>query len=67
MTATNSKYHVENVPMGARRKLRVVCIGAGYSGLMMAIIAEQKMQGQGIEFEVYDVNSDMGGTWLVNK
>lgn len=67
MTPTKSKYHVENVPTGARRKLRVVCIGAGYSGLMMAIIAEQKMKFQEIDFQIYDLNSDVGGTWLLNK
>lgn len=67
MTASKPLYQVQNAPMGARNPLRIVCIGAGYSGLMMAIIAEQKMQGRKIDFKVYEMNSDLGGTWLVNK
>ena len=67
MTASKQRYQVQNAPTDARRPLRVVCIGAGYSGLMMAIIAEQRMQGRNIEFKVYEMNSDLGGTWLVNR
>ncbi|CAM1510709.1 Fc.00g010440.m01.CDS01 [Cosmosporella sp. VM-42] len=67
MTASKQRYQVQYAPMGARRPLLIVCIGAGYSGLMMAIIAEQKMQGRNIEFKVYEMNADLGGTWLVNR
>ena len=60
-------YSVQNAPMGARRPLRIVCIGAGYSGLMMAIIVEQKMKDRDVDFRVYEMNEDLGGTWLVNR
>jgi len=51
------------------RKLRVIIIGAGYSGMMMA----QKLQhkhatemGKLLDFVVYEADSTVGGTWNVN-
>lgn len=51
-----------------RRKLRVVCIGAGFAGLTLAykILIEQKL-GDVIDFQAYEREYDVGGTWLVNK
>lgn len=60
-------YHFENLPIESRRSLRVVCIGSGYSGLMMAIIVKEKFREANLEFQVYEKNHDMGGTWLVNR
>ena len=42
-------------------------MGAGYSGLMMAITVRSKMLGSNLEFQIYDKNVDQGGTWLVNR
>lgn len=55
-------------PLHKRRKLRVVCIGAGFAGLTLAykILIEQKL-GDVIDFQVYERHNDVGGTWLVNK
>lgn len=60
-------YRFEDLPIGSRRPLRVVCIGAGYSGLMMAIIVKEKFKEANLEFQVYEKNTDLGGTWLVNR
>jgi ribulose 1,5-bisphosphate synthetase/thiazole synthase len=60
-------YHFEDLPIESRRSLRVVCIGSGYSGLMMAIIVKEKFREANLEFQVYEKNHDMGGTWLVNR
>lgn len=62
-----SPFRLQNTPMGAHRPIRVVCIGAGYSGLMMAIIQEQKMKSHNVDFQIYEKNHDLGGTWLVNR
>lgn len=67
MTVPKQRYVVKNAPMGQRRPLRIVCIGAGYSGLLMAIIVEHKMKGHNVDFQVYEMNADLGGTWLVNR
>lgn len=60
-------YKIHDMPMGSRRPIRVVCIGAGYSGLMMSIVVSQKMQDHNIEFQIYEMNCDLGGTWLTNR
>ena len=60
-------YSIQDVAMGLRHRLRVVCVGAGYSGLLMSIIVSQKMQGHDVDFQVYEKNRDLGGTWLVNR
>jgi cation diffusion facilitator CzcD-associated flavoprotein CzcO len=42
-------------------------MGAGYSGLMMAIVFSQKLQNSNAEFVIYERNKDLGGTWLENR
>ena len=46
----------------AARKLKVVVIGAGMSGLLAGIRLSQA----GVPFEIIESNADVGGTWLVN-
>ncbi|KAF4331907.1 monooxygenase [Fusarium beomiforme] len=51
------------------RKLRVVCIGAGFAGLMLSY---QHKHGDTpldrfMDLRIYEKNDDVGGTWLVNK
>jgi hypothetical protein len=60
-------YQIIEQPIGTRRPLRVACLGAGYSGLMMSIVIGQKMKDSNIEFVIYERNSDLGGTWLENR
>ena len=60
-------YTIIEKPIGTRRAIRVACIGAGYSGLMMAIMFSQKMKGKNAELVVYERNQDLGGTWLLNR
>ncbi|KAF4996087.1 hypothetical protein FDECE_12583 [Fusarium decemcellulare] len=49
------------------RKLRVVCIGAGFSGLLVAhkVQHEFKLEDE-VDLAIYDRNSDIGGTWFEN-
>lgn len=50
------------------RKLRVVTIGAGFSGLMMAHKFQHRfpeMQ-EFIEHTIFEKHNNLGGTWLVN-
>lgn len=54
-------------PVYAPRKLRLVCIGAGYAGLMLAYhLREAKME-EFIDLRIYEKNHDVGGTWLENR
>jgi cation diffusion facilitator CzcD-associated flavoprotein CzcO len=61
------QYAIREEPIRTRRPLRVVCMGTGYSGLMMAIVFTQKMQDSNAEFVIYERNADLGGTWLENR
>jgi phytoene dehydrogenase-like protein len=51
-----------------KRKLRVVTIGAGFSGLVFAhmIQHEQPDLQEFIDHTIYEANDDIGGTWKVN-
>ncbi len=59
---------LKDEPAYTPRKLRVVTIGAGYSGLTLA----HKFQHQHpelasiVDHTIYEVRSELGGTWLVN-
>lgn len=33
----------------------------------MAIVAEQKMKKHNVDFQIYERENDLGGTWLVNR
>ena len=50
------------VPRATLDKYHVLVIGAGYSGLAMAI----KLKEAGIPFTVIEKNDDVGGTWYEN-
>ncbi len=47
----------------ASRKMHVVIVGAGMSGILSAI----RLQQAGISFEIIEKNADVGGTWYENS
>jgi hypothetical protein len=60
-------YKIVEQPIGTRRPIRVACMGAGYSGLMMAIVFSERMKDKNAELVIYERNEDLGGTWLENR
>ncbi|KAH8693845.1 hypothetical protein BGW36DRAFT_418523 [Talaromyces proteolyticus] len=52
-------------PLHANRHLRVVCIGAGASGIMLAYKLKQHFTD--FTLHVFEKNSDVGGTWFENR
>jgi hypothetical protein len=60
-------YEIQEQPIHTRRPIRVVCLGAGYSGILMGIIWNQRMQNRNAELVIYERNDDLGGTWLENR
>ncbi|OAP62890.1 hypothetical protein AYL99_02117 [Fonsecaea erecta] len=56
-----------DTPVLTRRKLKIVCIGAGFSGLTLAhkIQHELKLEDV-IDLQIYEKNADVGGTWYEN-
>ena len=54
-------------PIFTRRKLRIVCIGAGLSGITLAHkIKHEFKASDDVDFTIYERNHDVGGTWLEN-
>ncbi|KAF2136375.1 uncharacterized protein K452DRAFT_259191, partial [Aplosporella prunicola CBS 121167] len=55
-------------PMHTRRPLKVICVGAGYSGLTLAhkIKHEYKLADM-VDLTIYEKNTDVGGTWFENR
>ncbi|MCW2528463.1 MAG: hapE [Pseudonocardiales bacterium] len=49
--------------LGAGRPFRVAVIGAGMSGLAVAY----RLLQAGIDFEIFERNSDVGGVWMENR
>lgn len=66
-SSSQAGYEVSDQPIGTRRPLRIVCLGAGYSGLMMGIVYSQKLRDRDATLVIYERNSDLGGTWLENR
>jgi ribulose 1,5-bisphosphate synthetase/thiazole synthase len=51
-------------PLYTKRKLRVICLGAGFSGLTLAYkIKHDWKYDDFIDFQIYEKNADLGGTW----
>ena len=45
-----------------KRHLRIVVVGAGATGLQIAYKAERVLEN--VDLQIYEKNSDIGGTWL---
>lgn len=58
-------YRINEDPYETRRKLRVIGIGAGASGIVLSKFAEDRLQN--VEVQIYEKNKDVGGTWLENR
>ncbi|KAJ3541904.1 hypothetical protein NM208_g4383 [Fusarium decemcellulare] len=60
-----SAYRVSESPLGSRRHLRIVGIGAGMSGINM--IRTLRLHLTDYEHIVYEKNPKIGGTWFENR
>jgi cation diffusion facilitator CzcD-associated flavoprotein CzcO len=47
------------------RKLKILTIGAGFSGIQMAYQIQKNTQN--VEHVIYEKNANLGGTWLENR
>lgn len=54
-----------NLPIDFARRIKVVCIGGGISGILTAIRFPQKITN--LELTIYEKNADIGGTWYENR
>jgi hypothetical protein len=65
MTDGHSDYVVKEHPLGTLRRVRIVTIGAGLSGINM--IRTLRLNTSNFEHVVYEKNEDIGGTWFENR
>ena len=59
-------YTLSRLPLGLRRPLKIICAGAGFSGLALAREVETKRL-QNVSLTVYEKNASVGGTWYENR
>ena len=61
------KYVIPDVVLGSpvTRKIRVLSIGAGVSGIMNAYHIQKQLTN--VDHIIYEKNEDIGGTWLENR
>ena len=58
-------FRISEQPLFQRRPIRLVCVGAGATGLQIAYKAERLLKD--VTLQIYEKNSDIGGTWLENR
>ena len=52
-------------PLFAERRIRIICIGAGASGLCLAYKLERSFRN--FELIIYEKNPEISGTWWENR
>lgn len=58
-------YHIREQPMGTKKRVKVILMGAGASSLNFFKKAEEEMEN--LDIVCYEKNADIGGTWLENR
>jgi hypothetical protein len=54
-----------NGPIHSERKIKIICIGAGASGLLFAYKVQRNFRN--FELVIYEKNEEVAGTWFENK
>lgn len=52
-------------PIHSERPMKIICIGAGASGLLFAYKLQRSFEK--FDLTVYEKNKDIGGTWFENR
>lgn len=68
-TATNG-YHVgderlSDGPIHSERQMRIICVGAGASGLVFAYKLQRSFEN--FSLVIYEKNKEISGTWYENR
>lgn len=66
-TINDPGFQILEQPVLTRRKLRIICVGAGYSGLTLAHKIQHELKLEDVvDLQIYEKNDDVGGTWYEN-
>lgn len=63
--ASHAFYTVREQALGSTKPLRLICIGAGVSGINL--LRTLRLNLKDYEAVVYEKNDDVGGTWFENR
>lgn len=59
---------IHEEPAFTPRKLRIICVGAGFSGLTLALKIKHELQlDDVVDYVLYNRNDEIGGTWAENR
>ena len=58
-------YRINEASYDTARKMRVIGIGAGASGITLSKFVGERCEN--VELQIYEKNKDIGGTWLENR
>jgi hypothetical protein len=58
-------FRLIDAPVDSQRPLKVVVIGAGYSGIYLGIRIPERLRN--VELVIYEKNAGVGGTWYENR
>lgn len=64
VTPTPQSAPLEHSAIDRLRRIKIICIGAGFSGILTSIRLPQKIPN--IDPVIYEKNRDIGGTWYEN-
>lgn len=60
-----TSFKLSDTPVENFRPLKVIVIGAGYSGIYCGIRIPERLRN--VELVIYEKNAGVGGTWYENK
>lgn len=62
---TTSSFTLHDTPIENQRPLKVIVVGAGYSGIYHGIRIPERLRN--VDLTIYDKNAGVGGTWFENR
>lgn len=63
--AKEEGFTLHDVPVENQRPIKVIVVGAGYSGIYHGIRIPERLRN--CELVIYDKNAGVGGTWFENR
>ena len=60
-TSSGAAWQLHDQPVENQRPLKIIIIGAGYSGIYLGIRLPERLRN--CEIVIYEKNAGMGGTW----
>lgn len=64
VNGTSPQWSVHDKPVENQRPIKVIVIGAGYSGIYLGIRLPERLRN--CELVIYEKNKGVGGAWYVN-